>query len=158
MKRATAENRSQKSESGSLDSICRSNIADKAKILIVDDDVPLAKLLAFLLARAGCEVLAVHSGKEGMELAQKKKFDLIALDIDLPDISGFEVCKEIKQRHFSRHTPIVFISGRPLEEDIQRGLELGAVDYITKPFGMEFASRLLSHVKNSVAATENVIA
>jgi DNA-binding response OmpR family regulator len=119
----------------------------KIKILIVEDDAPLAKMLVLLLTRAGCEVLAVHTGAEGMELAQKKKFDLIALDIDLPDSNGYQVCREIKQRHFSRHTPIIFISGRPLEEDIQRGLEAGAVDYITKPFNAsDFVSRILSHI------------
>ncbi|HUZ07930.1 MAG TPA: response regulator [Candidatus Paceibacterota bacterium] len=149
MKHATAENRNQIGESESFDPIRRSKIVGKAKILIVDDNVPLTKLLVSLLARAGCEVQAVHTGKEGVQLAQETRFDLIALDIDLPDGDGYQVCREIKQRHFSRHTPIVFMSGRPLEKDIQRGLESGAVDYITKPFGIEFAPRLLSHIKSN---------
>jgi len=123
-------------------------VKTKKRILIVDDDVPLANMLVFLLTRAGCEAQVVHTGKEGMRLAQENKFDLIALDIDLPDINGFEICKEIKQRHFSRHTPIVFMSGRPLTEDIQRGLEAGAVDYIAKPFSVsEIVSRIFAHIK-----------
>jgi DNA-binding response OmpR family regulator len=82
-----------------------------------------------------------------MELARENKFDLITLDVDLPDISGFEICSELKQRHLSYHTPIVFVSGRPCENDRQRGLDLGAVDYITKPFdARDFVSRLLSQV------------
>ncbi|HEY3932122.1 MAG TPA: response regulator [Verrucomicrobiae bacterium] len=123
---------------------------NKFKILIVEDDAPLAKILVFLLTRAGCDVSVAHTGKEGMQLAQENKFSLIALDIDLPDVSGLEICKELKQRHFSRHTPIVFMSGRPLAEDIQRGLEAGAVDYIAKPFGVsEFVSRIFAHIKST---------
>lgn len=121
----------------------------KIKILIVEDDAPLADVAKILLTRAGCDVLIAHTGKAGMELASEKTFDLIALDIDLPDINGFVICREIKQRHFSRRTPVVFVSGRTCEQDIKRGLEVGAVGYITKPFGMEFATRLLSHIKLS---------
>jgi putative two-component system response regulator len=76
-----------------------------------------------------------------------KKFDLIVLDLDLPDMNGFEICDDLKQRHISKHTPIVFISFKPSLEDQQRGLEFGAVDYIPKPFDVEFAPRLLSHIK-----------
>jgi DNA-binding response OmpR family regulator len=129
-----------------------------AKILIVEDEAAVATMMVILLNRAGCDASVVHTGKAGIELASERKFDLIALDIDLPDINGFEILMEIKQRHFSRQTPVVFVSGRPCKQDIERGIELGAVDYITKPFGMEFASRLLSHVKNSVATTENIMA
>lgn len=125
-----------------------SSTTEKVRILIVEDDVPLAQMLVFLLARAGCEAQAIHTGRAGMQLAQELRFDLIVLDIDLPDVTGFDVCKELKQRHFTCKTPIVFISGRLLEEDVQRGFKLGAVDYITKPFGVEFASRLLSHIKH----------
>jgi two-component system alkaline phosphatase synthesis response regulator PhoP len=128
----------------------------KIKILVVEDDVPSAEMVKILLARADCEVLIAHTGHDGMELAQREKFDLIALDIDLPDINGLKICHELKQRHFSRYTPIIFMSGRPLEEDIQRGLEIGAVDYITKPFGAsDFVRRILNHVKtgNGFAGT-----
>jgi two-component system response regulator VanR len=134
------------------------DMSSKIKILIVDDETDVATMMAILLNRAGCDASVVHTGKAGIELASEKKFDLIALDIDLPDINGFEICWEIKQRHFSRQTPIVFVSGRPCQKDIKRGLELGAVDYIPKPFGMEFASRLLSHIKsnkNGEPATKN---
>ncbi len=129
----------------------------KIKILVVEDDAALAKMLAYTLARAGCDVVVAHTGIEGMQLAQETKFSLIALDIDLPDISGLEICTELKQRHFSRHTPIIFMSGRPLEKDIQLGLEAGAVDYITKPFGAsDFVSRILSHVKVGGKFTETI--
>lgn len=119
----------------------------KARILIVEDDTPVAMMMTFLLARAGCETQVAATGRKGMELAQENRFDLITLDIDLPDISGYQVCLELKQRHLSRKTPVVFVTGRLAEQDVQRGLDAGAVDYITKPFGLEFAPRLLSHVR-----------
>lgn len=120
----------------------------KPKILIVEDETPVAIMMVHVLSRAGCDVRVANTGEKGMELAQENKFDLIALDIDLPDISGFEICSELKQRHLSRHTPIIFISGQPCDENRQRALELGAVDYITKPFNaQDFASCILSHVE-----------
>ena len=120
----------------------------KAGILIIEDDVPTATMIVNVLSHAGCNVIAVHTGKKGMELAHARKFDLIVLDIDLPDVNGFEVCRDLKQRHLSHRTPIIFISGRLSDEDKQRGLELGAVDYVPKPFaGIDLVSRLLSHIK-----------
>jgi DNA-binding response OmpR family regulator len=127
----------------------------KVKILIVEDDTPLAMMMVRVLVRLGCDVQVASTGKKGLELAQASRFDLITLDIDLPGISGLKICAELKQRHLSRHTPVVFVTGRFAEQDVQHGLEHGAVDYITKPFGIEFAPRLLSHIKtkpDSVAA------
>jgi len=102
-----------------------------------------------MLSQAGCNVLAVHSGKKGMELALENSFDLIALDVGLSDVSGFDICRELKQRHISRHTPVVFVSGQSDQQNVRRGLELGAVDYIPKPFtSTDLVYRLLSHIKN----------
>jgi DNA-binding response OmpR family regulator len=122
-------------------------VKNKVKILIVEDDIPLAMMMVHVLTRAGCDVQVASTGKKGLELAQQNKFDIITLDIDLPGIGGLEICAELKQRHLSRNTPVVFVTGRLGEQNMQRGLEAGAVDYISKPFGMEFAPRLLSHVK-----------
>lgn len=123
------------------------------KILIVEDDTPLAMMMVHMLSHLGCDVQVASTGKRGLELAQQNKFDLITLDIDLPGISGLEICGELKQRHLTRHTPVVFVTGRLAEQDMQRGLEIGAVDYITKPFGVEFAPRLLSHVRRKQVAS-----
>jgi DNA-binding response OmpR family regulator len=121
---------------------------DKLKILIVEDDTAAAMMMVHVLSRAGCEVLVVNTGEKGMELAQENRFDLIALDTDLPDINGLEICRELKQRHLSRHASIIFISERPCEKDRQRALDLGAVDYIIKPFdAADFVSRILAHSK-----------
>ena len=118
-------------------------------ILIIEDDEHLAVMMVQMLSQAGCNVLAVHSGKKGMELALENSFDLIALDVGLSDVSGFDICRELKQRHISRHTPVVFVSGQSDQQNVRRGLELGAVDYIPKPFtSTDLVYRLLSHIKN----------
>lgn len=119
----------------------------KKKILIVEDELSLACLMVAALTQAGCDVEAACTGEKAMKIASHNRFDLITLDIELPDITGFEICSELKQRHISRNTPIVFVSGKCSLEDQQRGLEAGAVDYITKPFGMELVPRLLSHIR-----------
>ena len=125
----------------------------KTKILIVEDETPVAMMMVHELSRAGCDVLVAPTGKRGMELSQENKFDLIILDVVLPDISGFEICSELKQRHLSRHASIIFISGRPYEEERQHSLELGAVDYITKPFDpQDFVSHILLHIKENATA------
>jgi DNA-binding response OmpR family regulator len=126
----------------------------KAKILIVEDDTPLAMLMVHVLSDAGCDVKAAHTGKKGMELAQENQFDLITLDVNLPDTSGFDICSELKERHISRHTPIIFISAQTGEQDLRKGFALGAADYIPKPFDPNaLAPRLLSHVKRLNAGT-----
>ncbi len=121
---------------------------EKAKILIVEDDTAAAMMMVHVLSRAGCDVLVAFTGKKGLELAQQDRFDLIALDANLPDISGLEICSELKQRHLSRRASIVFISERSCEKDRQRALELGAMDYIIKPFdAADFVFRILTHSK-----------
>jgi DNA-binding response OmpR family regulator len=126
----------------------------KAKILIVEDDTPLAMMMVSLLTRAGCETQEAWNADKAMRLAEDGNFDLITLDVDLPGASGFEICARLKENPRLRDTPIVFVSGRPHEEDRQRAFELGAVDYIIKPFAvMGFSSRILSHIK--AAQTEN---
>lgn len=124
--------------------------ASKVKILIVEDQMPVAMMMTFLLARAGCETEVATTGADAMQKAQDGNFDLITLDADLPGgISGFEVCRRLKGNPFFQ-TPIVFVSGRCCIEDQQHGLDVGAADYITKPFEtFEFAPRLLSHVERT---------
>jgi putative two-component system response regulator len=83
-----------------------------------------------------------------MKIAAEKRFDVITLDIKLPDITGFEICSELKQRHISRNTPIIFVSGSSSPEDIVECKNRGAVDYITKPFEItDFIYRVVQHAK-----------
>ena len=121
----------------------------KARILIVEDQIAVSMMMVYLLTRAGCETEVATTGEEAMQMAQEGYFDLITLDVDLPDTSGFELCHRLKKNPLLSDTPVVFVSGRPCEQDVQRGLELGAADYITKPFdASDFVSRIQSHIKN----------
>lgn len=120
----------------------------KAKILIVEEQISVAMMMVYLLTRTDCETEVATTGKKAMRLAEEGNFDLITLDVDLPDASGFEICRRLRENPRLYDTPIVFVSGRPCEQDVQRGLELDAVDYIAKPFDtLDFAPRLLSHIK-----------
>lgn len=127
-------------------------MTSKAKILIVEDEAPVAVTMSFLLTRAGCETEMASTGDEAMQKAQTSSFDLITLDVTMPGCNGFDLCAEIKQDPRLCHIPVVFVSGRCSLEDQQRGLDAGAADYITKPFQpLEFASRLLSQIKSKLA-------
>ena len=120
----------------------------KTRVLIIEDNTPLVLFIVHALTRAGCDVETARTGKRALELVSESRFDLIALDIKLPDANGFEICSEIKQRHISRKTPIVFVSASSREEDRRRSFTLGAVDYITKPFEVtDFIFRIVLHAK-----------
>lgn len=127
----------------------------KTKILIVEDEMPVAMMMVSLLSHVGCDVQVASNGLKGMKLAKEEKFDLITLDVDLPGMNGFEICRELKQRHLSSRTPIVFVSGRSHEGDQRAGLELGAADYIIKPFEVtDFIFRIISHVQRRGEVSE----
>lgn len=120
---------------------------EKPKILIVEDHIPVAMLMTALLTRAGIETEAATTGQKALQMAADGHFALITLDLDLPDVSGFEVCRRLKENPFFQ-TPIVFIGGRPTEENQQHSYELGALDFIAKPFRAdEFIRRVLSHIE-----------
>lgn len=117
----------------------------KIRILIVEDETPVAMMMTFLLARAGCETEVATAGAMVMQMAQEGDFDLITLDVDLPDGNGFNLCSRLKGHPRLRDTPVIFVSGRLRDENQQRAIELGAVDFIEKPFGAsEFVSRVLA--------------
>ena len=120
---------------------------------MVEDQPEVLELMVLALTHAGCEVEAAADGKEGMRRAENGCFDLISTDVDLPEMSGFEICSRLKQNPQLRHTPVVIVSGRSGDGDLQRGRELGAADYITKPFVLRnLVSRLLSHVEFAAAS------
>jgi DNA-binding response OmpR family regulator len=102
-----------------------------SKALVVDDDRVLADLLAFTLRRAGFEVVKAHDGESALEQWVEGQPDIVVLDVNLPKMDGFAVCKQIRQQG---ETPIILLTVRDDEDDIVRGLELGADDYISKPF------------------------
>ena len=126
------------------------------KILIVEDDTPVACMMVYLLTRAGCETEVATTGKKAMQMAEAGNFNLITLDVDLPDGNGFKLCSRLKEHPRLHDTPVIFVSGRSCLEDQQHGLDVGAADYITKPFEtFEFAPRVLSHVEMKTASRIN---
>jgi DNA-binding response OmpR family regulator len=93
-------------------------------------------------------VQVAHTAEQGIQLARTRGFDLITLNIVLPGTSGFEVCRRLKQIPRLHDAPVIFVSGHTSEKDQKRAFDLGAVDYIEKPFdAQDFVSRILSQVK-----------
>jgi two-component system alkaline phosphatase synthesis response regulator PhoP len=116
----------------------------KEKILIVEDEKNIVELLKYNLEEAGYRVLAAVRGDSGLELARKEKPDLLILDLMLPGLDGIEICKILKQNEKTAALPIVMLTAKGTEADKVVGLELGADDYITKPFSPR---ELLARVK-----------
>jgi two-component system alkaline phosphatase synthesis response regulator PhoP len=106
----------------------------KEKILVVDDEEDILELLRFNLSREGCQVFCASSGEEALRLVQSEIPDLVVLDLMLPGIDGLEVTRRLKSDPNTKHLPIVMLTAKGEEADIVTGLELGADDYVTKPF------------------------
>ena len=104
------------------------------RVLIVDDDPDIVRLVSYNLSRAGYEVLTASTGRKALELVQKQPPDLIVLDLMLPDVDGMEVCRTLRQQLPSRRIPILMLTARGEEIDRVVGFELGADDYVAKPF------------------------
>ena len=100
-------------------------------ILIVEDDPDLSDILVFAVRREGHDVIAAHDGAAGLHLFKTKEPQLVLLDADLPKVNGWEVCKAIRSES---NTPIIMLTGAASDTDVVKGLELGADDYVTKPF------------------------
>ena len=124
----------------------------KKTILIVDDEKPIVDILVYNLQKEGYETLEARDGEEAVEVALDKKPDLILLDIMLPKMDGLAVCKRI--RH-SLNVPILMLSAKDEEIDKILGLELGADDYVTKPFSVrELMARVKANLRKMDIATE----
>ena len=106
----------------------------KNTILIVEDEADLVQVLAYNLEREGYAVIKAGSGEDGLKAAQTKRPCLILLDLMLPGIGGLDVCRLLKSDEKTRHIPVIMITARTEDADVVAGLELGAEDYITKPF------------------------
>jgi CheY-like chemotaxis protein len=112
-------------------------MTDASQILIVEDDVDLAEMLDSFFRNLGYEVSATHYGKEALILCEKRMPEVVILDIYLPDIDGYEVCRRLRDNPLTTDIAVIFLTQRTLKGDKLLGLELGAVDYITKPFDTE---------------------
>lgn len=123
------------------------------KVLIVDDEKAIVDILKFNLIREGYETIEAYDGQDGLDKAMKESPDLILLDVMLPSLPGFDVCKKIREKS---NVPIIMLTARTDEIDKVLGLELGADDYITKPFGIrEVMARVKANLRrNSMEHTE----
>lgn len=121
------------------------------KVLVVDDEKLIVKGIRFSLEQDGMEVTCAYDGEEALRLAQENKFDMILLDIMLPNMDGFEVCQAI--REFS-NMPIVMLTAKGDDMDKILGLEYGADDYITKPFNILEVKARIKAIMRRTAASE----
>jgi two-component system, OmpR family, alkaline phosphatase synthesis response regulator PhoP len=116
------------------------------RILIVEDEAVIRKAIRMACEKEGYEVVEADNGIEGMRLTETAKPDLLLLDLMLPDVSGFDVCREIRKS--GSGVPIIILSAKTEEIDIVVGLEIGADDYITKPFrARELLARIAAHLR-----------
>jgi DNA-binding response OmpR family regulator len=124
-------------------------MADRApRILLVDDEQPIQTLLSFPLQRDGYEVVQAADGREALSRFDEQIFDLVVLDVMLPRMDGLEVCRRLRAK--GETVPIIMLTAKSEEIDKVLGLELGADDYITKPFSMrEFRSRVKAALRRS---------
>jgi len=106
----------------------------KGKILVVDDEIYIVHILDFSLGMEGYEVVTALDGEQALEKLQSERPDLIVLDIMMPKLDGYEVCKAIKSNSQTRHIPVILLSAKGRNVDQKMGFDVGADDYITKPF------------------------
>lgn len=117
----------------------------KKKILIVEDEKSISEILQYTINREGYEAVCAFDGASALELALTGNFDLILLDVMLPALDGFEVCRRVREK---LDTPIIMLTAREEEADKVMGLELGADDYMTKPFShAELVSRIKANIR-----------
>jgi len=106
----------------------------KGKILVVDDEIYIVHILDFSLGMEGYEVVTALDGEQALEKVKTEKPDLIVLDIMMPKLDGYEVCKNIKSSASTQHIPVILLSAKGRNVDQKLGFDVGADDYITKPF------------------------
>jgi DNA-binding response OmpR family regulator len=104
------------------------------RILVAEDEKDIRELIAFTLRFAGFDVLLVANGIEAVELAEAEQPDLIILDVRMPKMTGYEACRQLKENPRTSKIPVVFLSAKGQEMEIQQGIESGADEYILKPF------------------------
>lgn len=117
-----------------------------AHILVAEDERDIRELINFTLTYAGHQVTQAANGAEALELATKVKPDLIMMDVRMPKMTGYEACRQMKQIDELKNIPVIFLSAKGQDEEVQTGIEAGAADYILKPFGPEDLARRVSEI------------
>ena len=131
-------------------------VLDSKNILVVEDDLDIRELISFNLANEGHQVFEANDGEVGIDKARNNNLDLILLDLMLPGIQGLDVCRIIKSDQETKEIPIIMVTALGQEEDIVKGLETGADDYITKPFSIKvLIARVNAVLKRSIEVGED---
>jgi CheY-like chemotaxis protein len=125
-----------------------------AHILVAEDERDIRELINFTLVYAGHTVVMAANGEEAYQkvLEAETKPDLIMMDVRMPRMTGYEACRMIKQVDELRHIPVVFLSAKGQDEEIQAGREVGAIDYILKPFAPEELTRRIQEILQQIGA------
>jgi DNA-binding response OmpR family regulator len=123
-----------------------------AKILIADDERDIRELIGFTLRFASHEVITAKDGEEALRMAEQEKPDLVLLDVRMPKMTGYETCRQLKMDPELKNIPVVFISAKGQESEIQAGLNAGAVEYVLKPFA---PNDLAARVNEILARADN---
>ena len=119
------------------------------KILIAEDERDILELITFTLQYGGYEVIPTSNGLEAWEVIRRELPHLVLLDVRMPGMSGYEVCKKVKTNPQTKHIPVVFLSAKGQESEINTGYETGAIDYILKPFAPD---QLLKRLRELLAS------
>jgi DNA-binding response OmpR family regulator len=109
-------------------------MSDKKKVLVAEDEPDIRNLIVFSLQFAGYIVIEAHNGEQAVKKAEKEQPDLILMDVGMPKMSGYDACKALKAQDSTEHIPVVFLSARGQESEIKYGIDIGAEEYILKPF------------------------
>lgn len=117
-----------------------------AKILIAEDEPDIRKLISFTLTFSGHVVISTTNGEEAIQAVKEEKPDLIILDVRMPRMSGYEVCKQIKADSTTQGIPVIFVSAKGQEAEVKSGLEAGAEEYILKPFAPDELSNRVKRI------------
>ncbi len=135
----------------------------KKKILVVEDDRDISELITYNLEREGYEIACLYDGGQAVEFINKRKPDLVILDLMLPEVDGIEICRSVKSDPNTKHVPIIMLTAKSEEADVVIGLQMGADDYIPKPFSpkvlvarIKAITRRTAELQMSSSAAENL--
>ena len=117
------------------------------KILVADDEPSIVRVLEYRLRHNGYEVIVARDGKKCLEKSRKERPDLILLDVVMPGLNGFEVCKRLKENEETKDIPVIMLTVLATDEDLSQGLESGVACFMSKPFN---ASDLLDEIKTAI--------
>jgi CheY-like chemotaxis protein len=123
-------------------------VTPKKKILVVDDSKTALFMVTTILKKTPYDIVTAHDGQQAVQVAEAERPDLILMDVVMPHMTGFEACRELKQREQTRSIPVILVTTRGEEENVENGFESGCNDYVTKPVN---AQELLAKVRDHIA-------